>query len=259
MVDDRELYDTTGDMAKYGGDMFQLSATKKQEVVQSVDNLLKSNLVNIGITVKEYDNLKERLGVDAYGFTKLLAGNSEVGISELRDKFTLSEESGHIYFEMLRNTPFYDRVLNELEKDDYYKTILDSDGTYQEYYDQYNGNKLALKREAAGKLLGKTIFTKAEEMVNQPTGIRLLLARIKDFLKRTIAKFNYNTIKPEIDLLMGEIADNALKGTMDNIGGDVRNIINTGEKLYRIKDNLEGQKKLTTKMLESVKKGMDDS
>ena len=145
MVDDRELYDTTGDMAKYGGDMFQLPPNKRQEVIRSVDNLLKSNLAGIGITVREYDNLKERLGVDAYGFTKLLAGNSEIGISKLRDKFTLSEESGHIYFEMLRNTPFYDRVLNELEKDDYYKTILDRDGNFQEYYDQYKGNKLALK------------------------------------------------------------------------------------------------------------------
>ena len=129
---------------------------------------------------------------------------------------------------------------------------MDIDGNYQRYYDEYKGNKLALKREAAGKLLGRTLFTKTEALVNQPTGIRLLLARIKDFLKKAIAKFNYNTIKPEIDLLMGEIADNALKGTMSNLGGDVKNILNTGEKLYRIKDNLEEQKKLTTKMLESV-------
>ena len=42
MVDDRELYDTTGDMAKYGGDMFQLPPNKRQEVIQSVDDKLKS-------------------------------------------------------------------------------------------------------------------------------------------------------------------------------------------------------------------------
>ena len=226
--------------------------TNYQEANTFIEQQLLKILNQYNIPVKVYKDLLTKLGVDAYGFTKLIGPESYIGIAELRDKFTLSEEAGHIFFAMLTGTPFYDRIINQLGVNDYYKNILGEE--YQQYFEEYKGDVNKLKIEAAGKLLGRTLVTKIESIQNQPTGLRLLLAKIREFLHKMMSKFPYSRIEAKMGYIMNEIGESIIDNKFQDLGASKLNIPNEKSTLYRLKDNVAEQKKLSLKALESVLK-----
>ena len=235
-------------------ELFRLPAADYQEPLQDLNNKLIDIMKRkYGITVNVMDSLKERLGVDALGFTKLMTGTAEVGIRTYSDRMTVPEEAAHIFIAMLDGTPLYNRLLNWLSKGDYYKKVLDNE--YDHYNKLYKGNIEKLKIEAAGKLLGQTFISKN---VIPPPQVKSLLERIWDAIKRLVGIFPIEEIEREINILTNEISDAALNEKMDSIQGSTKNIKPFVEEeasiLYQVGNKIKTEQQLKDQTLTSIAK-----
>ena len=235
-------------------EMFRLPTAEYQENLESLDNKLIDILQRkYGMTVNIVDDLKTRLNTDALGFTKLLTGTAEINIRTYRDIMTVPEEAAHIFIAMLDGTPLYNRLINWLGKEDYYKKVLDNE--YEQYNELYKGNVNKLKIEAAGKLLGQTFITRN---VIPPVQVKSLLERIWDAIKRLVGKFPINEIERELNILTNEISDAALSEKMDSIQGSTENIKPFVEEdlsiLYQVGNKIKTEQQLKDQTLTSIAK-----
>jgi len=229
-----------GEETKFN-DLFQLTPDVKQAVLTNMDQMIEQWLMqNFGIPVKKYDNLKEKLGVDAIGVADML--NRVVRVDNNRDRFTLPEEAAHFFVEMMDNAPMQ-RLLDLVVKTKTYQEVQN------DYKHIYNTPDMFAK-EAAGKILAKYIVGEYEgETVAEDYGTGLLatLAKVWDSIKRFFGgrRSEITSLNEELSNILGPAADSIIKGinpgglSIDNIGVNKFYALNKSNLEYR---NAKGEK-----------------
>lgn len=228
----------------------KLPRQEKEKTLQDLDNKLKNILSDLGINVKTYADLKEKLGIDALGFAELTLGDAEIGIREFRNRTTLPEEASHVFIAMLEGTPLKERLFKILDTDDFYKEIL---GTDLEAYEKvHNGNKEALLNEAAAKALADKFILKHKSYENNK-GLSFLLQKVWDYVKNLISRISKTNMQRELDILTNTIPESIISRNISDIGGEKQNIKPLG-KFYELNTSINKEQKLLKKTLESLRK-----
>jgi len=205
-----------------GNFMPRLTPVVKEAVLHDLDTRIEAWLMkNFNIPVKKYDNLKKKLGVDAIGVADM--ANRVVEVDNNRDRYTLPEEAGHFYIEMMES-PAFDRLIK----------LVGATKTYQQVLKDYNGiydNELDFRKEAAGQILGKFIVgTYTNETAKEDYGDGLLgtLQKIWDSIKRFFnrigIKESINDLNSQLTEVLGPAASAIIEGvnpgglSIENIG-----------------------------------------
>ena len=198
----------------------RLATPVKEAVLNNMDQMIEQWLMeNFGIPVLKYDNLKAKLGIDAVGVADML--NRVVRVDNDRDRFTLPEEAGHFFVEMMENAPM-ERLLNLVVKTKTYQEV-------QEDYKHIYNNPKDFAKEAAGKILGKYIvgeYTGQTVAEDYGTGLLATLAKVWDAIKRFFGgkRNDISSLNKELSEILGPAADSIISGvnpgglSIDNIG-----------------------------------------
>ena len=142
--------------------MPQLSPVVKESILADLDARLETWLLeHFNIPVEKYDNLKEKLGLDAIGVADM--ANKVVQIQNSRDRYTLPEEAGHFYIEMMDQSPLKTRLFDLVSQTKLYQDVL------KEYEGVYTTDEQFIK-EAAGKVLSRYIV--GQELGIEPEFVR---------------------------------------------------------------------------------------
>ena len=215
-----------------GGLMPRLTPNVKTAVLNELDQRIETWLMeNFGIPVEKYDSLKVKLGVDAIGVADM--ANRVVKVDNERDRYTLPEEAGHFYVEMMDN-PSFDRLIN----------LVGSTQTYEQVLKDYSGlytTDLEFKKEAAGQILGKYIVgTYTNEVAKEDYGSGLMgtLRKVWDSIKRF---FNRIGIKESINDLNSQLYDilgPAASAIIENVNPGGLSVENIGiHKYYALQNS----------------------
>jgi len=142
--------------------MPQLTPIVKESVLADLDARLETWLLeHFNIPVEKYDNLKQKLGIDAIGAADMAM--KTVQIQNDRDRYTLPEEAGHFYIEMMDQSPLKTRLFELVGQTKLYQDVL------KEYKDIYTTNEQFIN-EAAGKVLSRYIV--GQELGIEPEFVR---------------------------------------------------------------------------------------
>tara|TARA_R110002050_G_scaffold116946_2_gene233643 strand:- start:19253 stop:36049 length:16797 start_codon:yes stop_codon:yes gene_type:complete len=209
-----------------GGLMPRLTPNVKTAVLNSLDLKIETWLMeNFNIPVEKVNNLKQKLGVDAVGVADMI--NKVVTVDTQRDRYTLPEEAGHFYIEMMDNAPMQ-RLLNLVTATQTYQDVL------MEYKDIYT-SELDFQKEAAGKILGKYIvgaYTNEVAKEDYGAGLMGTLRKVWDSIKRF---FNRVGIKESLNDLNSELYDvlgPAATAIIDNVNPGGLSLENIGVHKY---------------------------
>lgn len=138
--------------------------SRKIKTNTDLNNYLKSKLAEIGVSVGAITELERRRGIA--GVTEFdRAKDAATGIVELirisndeKGAEALPEEFSHFALEAMgENNQLVNRLYNIIDDEIIMMELADQ---YYDYYDRYNGDETALKKEVAGKLLAE--YIKAE-------------------------------------------------------------------------------------------------
>lgn len=138
--------------------------SRKIKTNTDLNNYLKSKLAEIGVSVGAITELERRRGIA--GITEFdRAKDAATGIVELirisndeKGAEALPEEFSHFALEAMgENNQLVNRLYNIIDDEIIMMELADQ---YYDYYDRYNGDETALKKEVAGKLLAE--YIKAE-------------------------------------------------------------------------------------------------
>lgn len=176
--------------------MYQLNTQENvNTAIKELDDFLIDYLKPFGVRVKEFDDLKSRLNIDAVGATDII--NKLIWLSKNRNVETVPEEFGHmITFLLGENHPDIRNLLKEVESWSEYKSI-------SEQYMPVYGNTKQVKIEAIGKLLAKALVRNYEAVGTDKTLIESALRILEDFFRRLFSISGINTQ----DMYVSSIAD----------------------------------------------------
>ena len=205
-----------------GGLMPRLTPNVKTAVLNSLDSKLETWLMkNFNIPVEKVDNLKEKLGIDAVGVADIL--NKIVKVDTQRDRYTLPEEAGHFYVEMMANAPMQ-RLLDLVTSTKTYQKVLKD---YSKIYTE----RIDFQKEAAGQILGKYIVgTYTNNIAKEDYGsglmgtLRKVWDSIKRFFNRVGIKESLNDLNSQLYDILGPAATAMIEGvnpgglSLENIG-----------------------------------------
>ena len=231
--EDLTLNQRTEDSQTNFADLLQLTPEIKQATLNELDQKIEQWLMEkFGIPVEKYNNLSKKLGLDAVGMADML--NKVVLVDNNRDRFTLPEEAGHFFVEMMDNAAMQ-RLLKLVVKT---KTYEDVSNDYKHIYN----NSIDFQKEAAGKILAKYIvgeYSGETVIEDYGTGLLATLSKVWDAIKRF-----FGGRKNEItDLNKGltEILGPAASAIINNVNPGGLSIDNIGvNKYYALqKYNLE--------------------
>lgn len=228
----------------------QLS-TKATERNEKLENSLKTFLNNNGISLEILNSLKERLGVDAVGAYDSL--RKMVLIAEGKAKRdTLPEETGHVITDLLGKDHTLIKSLYSLI--DKYKIDYAEDLGI-DYVLSYGGDSNKLKEEFIGKLIGRVMIEKFEDMESKlPKSFlqkaKILIQKILDrffgIFKKDFSKVEeqYKELYP----IVSQLAEMGLSGNR---------ILSTsqpfGELLFQLPDK---DSKIKEKVDDEIKRGL---
>mgnify|MGYP003669136895 FL=1 len=171
--------DTPHDAQNINDIMPQLNPTVKEGVLLDLDARLETWLLeHFNIPVERYDNLKKKLGIDAVGAANMAM--KVVQIQNDRDRYTLPEEAGHFYIEMMDDSPIKQRLFDLVGQTKLYQNVL------KEYEGVYTTDEQFIK-EAAGKVFSRYIV--GQELGIEPefeygTGLMNTLRKLWNAIKR---------------------------------------------------------------------------
>lgn len=222
---------------------------EKMEYNESLNERLREILLSKGVSIGVLTELERRLGIN--GVTDFdIARTSAEGTLELirlaegiRGEKALPEEFAHFALEALgKDNPLVTRLLNLIISKNLTKEIIGED--YDAYYESYNGDRVKLAKEAAGKLLAKHLLQEAE-IPNKP--YKSLLQRLITSIKNFFRKFSGSEIQRamrQADKAFGSLAKDILDGQLDeeikveNIS-ESSQFYNTSERVARDKKLLQ--------------------
>jgi len=200
--------------------MPQLNPVVKQGILADLDSRLETWLLeHFNIPVERYDNLKNKLGIDAIGAADMAM--KAVYIQNNRDRYTLSEEVGHFYIELMDNTPLKTRLFELVGKTELYQNVL------KEYKDIYTTDEQFIK-EAAGKILSQYIVGKElgiEPTFTERSGLMATLSKLWESIKRFFSgsKEARNNLSIQLSEVLGPAAV-AITGGVNPGGLSIENI-----------------------------------
>ena len=154
----------------------------------------------------------------------------------------MPEEFSHLMIEGLINHPLVQRLLNTLDQEQIQEILGDS---YAKYNQEYNGDMMKLKKEAAGKLLAQHITGKGtiSQPVIQPK--RSLLSRIWNWVKNLFSKVSNEQLAQArlnahetVDAIYNMIASGEAVQMVD------KHSILSAEALYKLKEEFNDLEKV---------------
>lgn len=207
--------------------------SKKIKTNTDLNSFLKNKLSEIGVSVGTITELERRRGIA--GVTEFnLAKDATNGIIELirisndeKGAEALPEEFSHFALEAMgENNQLVNRLYNIINEEIVQFTLGD---TYNDYYNEYNGDIDKLKKETAGKLL-------AEYIKSEYTGESFnLIGRVFNAIKDKFSKIDDKELRQaiiDLDATLSETAKKILKtNLLKEIG--LSNINNT-QSLYNL-------------------------
>lgn len=191
--------------------------------------LLNSWMVNNGIKLEYWDDLKQRLGVDAIGAADIT--NKLILISKnLEDKTTLPEEVGHFVEAFNRNTPLHDRLM----------TLITGTKAFKDSFNQYNdiyNDTTKVKQEVIGKLIGEAIIKNNNESKQSISSSLLeLLNKLWNNFINLFKTTSEIELQQEIENIVGSYASDVLTGKV--ISKDIKDDV-----FFKIKPTIISKEK----------------
>lgn len=211
----------------------------KEKVNQELDNLLKDQLANLGISIESFEKFKNDRGIDAIAAADIV--NAIIYYDEsTANQLTLPEETAHFIIALMGDSPLAQRLLALVAKDDYYKDILGDN--YEAYNQAYKGDVNMLVEEAAGQLLSRSLVAQFNNGILELPQQQVTLAkRLWNWVKNLFSKVDKNNWTKELSEVYGQTAEQFLVG---NLRGLSKENLTKRAVLFQISDSsLNGLKK----------------
>lgn len=223
----------------------------KREANESLNKKLTDILASHGVSVGVLSNLEERRGIN--GVTDFdAAKDAATGLVEMiriahgvRGEQALPEEFAHFAIEAMGDNPLVTRLVNNILTNDLTRQIIGED--YDTYDKLYEGDKLKLAKEAAGKLLAKHLLQN-EEIPVAP--YKNILHRVIDAIKEFFKSFSASDIQramKDADKEFGNFAKQILNGSLDD-EIKIENIQESGT-YFNTTDRITRDKRILNEML----------
>lgn len=159
-------------MRKY----YQLTEPLTTEANKELDDYLLKFLKPFGVRSKEFESLKERLGIDALGATDVL--NKLIWYRKDRRKDTIPEEAAHMIVMLMgESNPDIKSLLTEITMWSGYKQV------YDQYMPIYKNEK-QVKIEAIGKLISQALVENFDKSGLDASLLNKVLQVIEDFFNK---------------------------------------------------------------------------
>lgn len=226
----------------------------QMEYNAKLNERLRGILASHGVSVGALNELERRQGIN--GVTDFdQARNAAEGMVELirladgiRGEKALPEEFAHFALEAMGNdNPLVTRLLNLISSNGLASEIIGED--YKTYSELYEGDKVKLAKEAAGKLLAKHLL-QAEEIPNKPykSLLQRLISSIKNFFRGLSASSIQRAMR-QADKAFGSLAQDILDGNIDDTI-NVENITGTS-KFYSTSERISRDKNLLQSIIKN--------
>lgn len=233
----------------------------KVEYNYKLNQKIRDILTKHGIGVGGLNELEKRMQV--HGATDFsTAAKTAEGLKELiriadgvNGEKALPEEFGHFIVESLEQHPLVSRLLNLLAKDSNFKEVLGDE--YEQYDHLYNSNPILLAKEAAGKLLYKSLL-KNESI--KPSIHSNLLSRVISYFKTLFSTKGKQGLGTDITSAMmtletgfNKVATDVLDGTMNKFI-DVAHATKQTATLYQVSAKIDKDSEMLKKIIETESK-----
>lgn len=184
---------------------YQLNSKEKLDpAIKELDSYLLNFFKQFGVKSKEFDNLKEKLGVDALGATDVL--NKLIWLNKNRNAETVPEEVGHMAVMLMgENNPIIRDLLVEITQWSEYQSIKD------QYMPIYNNEK-QVKIEAIGKLIAKSLVKNYKASGLNKSLLEKALNFIENLIESLFGSSNLVDAMRYNERLADHIAINILSG-----------------------------------------------
>jgi hypothetical protein len=192
--------------------LYQLESLSNRPPSKELNTMLREWATKHGIDIQSLEEFTKRLeesGItDRYESSAIAVAdvmNKLILVSEGKaDITTLPEEIAHFAVELLENDPSVKRALEIVDQTEEYQYVKKT------YSEVYNNDETKLRKETLGKLIGKSIVGKFEE-VSPPKGLITFIKTIIDKLKRRFSRANKNgNFQTELEEITGKIAEDIL-------------------------------------------------
>lgn len=190
------------------GEFFQVSSKEIEEGNKQLDDYLLNFLKPFGVTSKEVEVLKNRLGEDSLGVADVL--NKLITLAKNRKIDTVPEEAGHMLVMLMgEDHPEIKGLLRNIEKWSGYQEV------YDEYFDRYYNEK-QIKIEAIGKVIAKSLVREFKESAVDKSIFYQARKAIEAFF-RMLGKLNPFYSNSYTYHLADKIAKNVLLGNTEYV------------------------------------------
>ena len=190
-------------------ELYQLPKENGLEPNQKLNALLREQMAKAGVSIKDYDALKDRMGGDIAGMADLFLKLIKVS-KGLENLDTLPEEVGHMAEGFNRGNRIHSRLMYLVINTPEYAQVV------RDYSALYEGDETMLKQEAIGQLIGKHIIKRFEVgMATEDRPSSSLMLMLRELWNRFLAIFRkpseYN-IASEIEAITKKISADVLEG-----------------------------------------------
>lgn len=232
----------------------------KMEYNYNLNQRLRQIMNAHGVSDTALTELEKRMGIN--GVTDFeqaeRAANGMIQFIRLADgqrgEEALPEEFAHWALEAMGSNPLADRLINTIVNNDLASQILGDE--FEDYNFQYKGDKVALAKEAAGKLIAKHLIN--NEPI-QSSRYKNILQRLIEALKNFFKQFKASDISKaitEADKQSSHIANELINGNLDSVL-DNNNIDTQIHKLYQLSSTVKRDKQLLQSILENEVKRLE--
>lgn len=210
---------------------YQISTKSMDAADTQLNEALVSFATELGVSVKDLDQFKDRFDVDALGVADLL--NKIIYISKTGEQLdTLPEEVGHFAIAALKDEALVKRLLDLAEKSPIFDDVI------KKYYKLYDGDINRLRFEAAGQLLAEQLIKKSGDL---DTSLTATIKRLIDGIwKKFVNKFKsveVNAIQDAVDKAYAGVTQDILKG--DVTAFSLNEIDSSSEAYFQLNKELD--------------------
>jgi len=176
---------------------------------EELEKLLLEYFKPYGITTKELESLEERFGTDAYGVFDVLG--KTVYYAQNRNEFTLPEEFGHVFVELLgtslkkkESSELFRFLFDNVEKWSGYERVLKD---YSKVYKRSDGTPDIgkIKKEAIGQAIGASLISNFSTKTEEDASIFSHIQKAIDYIVNLFKNFKYIDFNTEVDAIAKDI------------------------------------------------------
>jgi len=225
-----------------------IEAARQQSFNNALNNQLLNLLRSMGFDISFINDPKfaGMFAPEEATFSDGLLQIIQIAKGELGEE-ALPEEFSHLIIEGLITNPLVQRLLRTIDEDVLHEVL---GGKYEDYYNEYNGDTMRLKKEAAGQMLAQFITNKGtikpETMQKGQTLLQRLWNWAKEFFSQITNKKYRDAQERAHDSIAG-IYNMIVSGEVVRLV-DKNSIINA-KTLYKIKEEFNTVEKLANAAL----------